>query len=493
MTVNMSSSVEKKEVGRDLTSGPIFQNLILFSMPIILSNLIQQVYAMVDLAVAGQFVGAIGTVGVNTGGEMADLVLPVAMGCASAGQIYIAQQVGAKDERGISKTVSTLIAASLILSFVLTAVALIFCRPILNLLNCPENAMSQAMAYMMITAFGYPFVFGYNAVCGLLRGMGESRRPLYFIIVAAVINIFADIILVAGFRMEAAGTAIATVLSQIGSFAAAFWYMYKNRERFGISFDRSMLRIDIPTLGILSRLSLPQIARSLLVRVGLLYINASVNAYGTEVSAANGVGNKLQKFLEVFSQSVDSACSTMIGQNLGAKQTDRAEKITWASLAMTMSIAAVVSAIGLLWGRQLFAIFSDDPLVLSLGVVYMQFLVIHFFTSAFIGPFQGMITGCGFVSLGFAIGILDGIICKIGLSLMFLPFFAEPTGIFAFFCSEIPAEVTAAVSLTGAGAVNNFGYLAYFLGGSCSRILPGLLCFGYFLSGKWKTRKLLVS
>ncbi len=486
------SEVKTENVGSDLTQGPIFKSLFAFALPLILANVIQQLYGMVDLAVAGRYVGATGTVGVNTGSEMADLILPVAMGCATAGQIYIAQQVGAKDERGSSRTVSTLLTFSVLVSLLLMAAAIVFCRPILNLLNCPEDSLGQASSYMIITALGYPFIFGYNAVCGLLRGMGESRRPLYFIIISAVINIFSDILLVAVFHMEAAGTAIATVLSQIASFAAALIYLYRCRERFGLRFDRSLISIDRPTLAVLLRLGVPQMARSLLVRFGMLYINANVNAYGTEVSAANGVGNKIQKFLEVFNQGVDSAGAAMIGQNLGAKKKDRAARVVWCELAMTMSIAAVCCALGLVWGRQLFSVFSDDELVLDMGVVYMQFMVIHFISSAFIGPFQAMVTGSGFASMGFAIGILDGIVCKIGLSMLFIPMFDAGAGIFGFFCGEIPARVTQQVVLTGIGAAHPYGYLAYFLGIACSRILPGLMCFGYFISGSWKTRKLLV-
>ena len=159
-------------------------------------------------------------------------------------------------------------------------------------------------------------------------------------------------------------------------------------------------------------------------------------------------------------QGVDTASASMIGQNLGARQTERARKVTWSTLAMTMFFAAVSSALCLLLPEQIFGIFTTDPEVIDLGVVYLRFMVIHFFSSAFVGAFQAMVTGCGFVSLGFAIGLLDGVICKIGLSLIF-------------------------VNLLG------MGYTGYFLGIACSRILPGLLCFAYFLSGRWKTRKLL--
>ncbi len=484
----MASQAASGRVGRDLTQGPIFTGLLTFALPIILANVIQQLYGMVDLAVVGKYVtGTAGTNGVNIGGEMADLVLPVAMGFGTAGQIFIAQLVGAKDSSKTSATVSTLLTFTGIVSIVIALLSILFCVPILNMLNCPASSMGQAEAYMIITAIGFPFVFGYNAVCGILRGMGESKRPLIFIIIAATVNIFADILLVAVIPLEAAGTAIATVLSQIGSFAAALYYLYRSRDKLGLKFDLSFFKMDIPVLKTLLKLGLPQVARSLLVRFGLLYVNAGIYAYGEEVSAASGVGNKLQKFMEVFVQGVDTASASMIGQNLGAQKPDRAAKVTWSTLVMTMVLATATSAVCLMWPEEIFGLFTDVDVVKTLGIVYLEFMVIHFYSSAFVGTFQAMVTGCGFVSLGFAIGILDGIVCKIGLSLIFAPLFANAgdTGFFAFFCSQVPDPATLTLCPDN-------GYLGYFLGIACSRILPGLLCFGYFLSGKWKTRKLLV-
>lgn len=456
----MESMIKKRGVGADLTGGPIFKTLVLFAIPIILTNLIQQLYGMVDLMVIGQFVGSTGTVGVSTGGEMADLVTPVAMGFSTAGQIFIAQLAGAHDDRRIKDTVGTLLTFMLGLSFVLALAGIFFCKPILQLLNCPAEALSQAEAYMIITVLGFPFIFGYNAICGVLRGMGESKRPLLFIIVAATVNIVFDLVLVVGFDLQAAGTAIATTLSQLGSFLAALIYLYKCREKFDFVPALSYFKVRRDILWILIKLGIPQVVRSMLVRFSLLWINANINAYGLVVSATNSVGNKIQKFAEVFMQGVDTASAAMIGQNLGAKKPERAQKVTWATLALTMSCAVVVSLLCVTVPGSIFGIFTADEAVRELGVVYLHIMVIHFFSSAFVGAFQAMVTGCGFVSLGFAIGILDGVVCKIGLSLVF-------------------------VNLMG------MGYVGYFLGIGCSRILPGLLCFAYFLSGRWRTRKLL--
>lgn len=447
-------------VGRNLTEGPIMRTLLSFAIPIVLTNLVQQLYSMVDLVVIGKFVGNAGTVGVNTGGEIADLVMPLAIGFSSAGQIFISQLCGAGNEKKVKDTIGTLLSFMLIVSAILAAVTIIFVNPILAVLNCPKEALDQARAYMVITALGIPFVFGYNAVCGVLRGMGESKRPLTFILVAASINVVLDLILVIVFRLEAAGTAIATTASQFGSFAAAAFFMWKKKDKFDFELKLSYFKIHTDILWVLVKLGIPQVARSLLVRTSMLWINATANSYGMVVSATNSVGNKLQKFLEVFIQGVDTAAAAMIGQNLGARKIDRAKKVTLDTLWATLVCAAVVSILCLLIPEHIFGMFTKEAEVQQMGAIFLQIMIVHFFSSAVVGAFQSMVNGSGFVSLGFLIGILDGVVCKVGLSLLFVYVF-------------------------------NMGYLGLFWGVACSRILPAILCGAYFFSGKWKYRKLL--
>lgn len=200
----MEAKLSIKRVGKNLTEGNILNTLLLFAVPIILTNLIQQLYGMVDLIVIGQYVGSTGTVGVSTGGELSDLMTPIATSFASAGKIFIAQLVGAKYEKRIKETIGTLLSLMMIISVVCAVASIWFYKPILNLLNCPEEALSQASSYMIITALGMPFIFGYNAVCGVLRGLGESKKPLTFVAVAATVNIFGDLLLVAVFQLQAA-------------------------------------------------------------------------------------------------------------------------------------------------------------------------------------------------------------------------------------------------------------------------------------------------
>lgn len=458
--MDLEAAMQRKKVGTNLTEGPIMKGLLMFAIPIVLTNLVQQLYSMVDLIVIGKFVGSIGTVGVNTGGEVADMLSPVAMGFSTAGQIYIAQLVGAREDGKVKQTVGTLLTFMLAISVILCMVMVVCCRPILELLNCPTEAIGQATAYMIITAFGTPFVFGYNAVCGILRGMGESKRPLYFILVAAVVNIVLDIILVAIFRLDAAGTAIATIFSQLGSFLAAFIFMWKNRERFDFEIKLSYFKIDGEILKILIRLGIPQVVRSIFVRCGMLWVNANANAFGLVVSAANSVGNKLQKFLEVFVQGIDTASASMIGQNLGAKKTDRAGKTTLCTVSATLVCATGCCLLCLFCPHQIFGIFTSDEQVINLGATFLRIFILHFYASAVTGSFQAMVTGSGFVELGFMLGILDGVICKIGFSMIFMYVF-------------------------------HMGYIGLWWGVACSRILNGCICIYYYMSGKWKNRKLL--
>ena len=456
----MTGTVKTKKVGADLTSGPIFKALLAFVVPIILTDLIQQLYSLVDLLVIGQFMGSTGTVGVSTGGEISDMLTPVATAFGAAGQIYIGQLVGAKEEEKLKKAIGTLITLMTVGSLIFMAVTLIFRNQILTLLNCPSEAFGQAVNYMIITAIGFPFIFGYNAICGTLRGMGESRRPLLFIIIAAVVNIFLDILLVGPFHMEAAGTAIATAMSQMASCIAALIYMNKHKERFDFELKLSYFKIHKEQAKVILTLGIPQAIRSLLVRVSMLYVNACVNAYGLTESATNSVGNKLQKFLEVYTSSFSQAASAMVAQNLGAKKHDRAARTVLYSCASCLVLASVSAFLIIVFPRQVFGIFTKDVSVIDMGVIYLRILVIHLFLSAITSTFQSMVIGSGFASMNFMIGILDGVVCKIGLAIVF----ARALGM---------------------------GVEGYWWGTALSRLIPGAICVWYLLSGKWKTRKLL--
>lgn len=456
----MTKALSSRRAGTDLTEGPIFGTLIKFAIPIIITNIVQLLYGMVDLAIIGQYCGSVGTVGVSTGGEMSDLMTPIASAFSTAGQIYIAQLVGAKEHDRVKETVGTLLTLMLGISAVTMIGTVLFYDTILGWLNCPREALKQAADYMIITAIGMPFVFGYNAICGMLRGMGESKRPLMFVIVAASVNVVTDYLFVVVFHMEAAGAAIATVLSQIGSCVAAFLFLYKRKDQFDFTLRFSYFKIKKQPLMVLMKLGLPMLLRICAVQYSMLWVKASINSYGLVVSATNSVGSKLERFLNVFVQGVDGGAGAMIGQNLGAKKYERTKKIVYVTLGSTMVLALLSTVLSLAFPRQLLHIFTTDPEVVEFGVIYLRIMVCAFFVAAFCNAFKSLVTGAGEVTLGLFVGILDGVICRIGISLI---------------CVHIL----------------KLGAVSFFWGTALCQLIPGFVCLGYFLSGKWRTKKLL--
>jgi Na+-driven multidrug efflux pump len=260
--------------------------------------------------------------------------------------------------------------------------------------------------------------------------------------------------------MEAAGTAIATVVSQFASFAASALYMYRHRKNFGFELKLEHFKINMQDCKVIMGLGIPQALRSTLVRFSMLWVNANVNSYGIVASATNSVGNKLQKFLEVGTTGLSQAAAAMVGQNLGARKIDRCKKIVLYSFYSGLVIAACISALCFFFPKAVFGVFTQDAAVLEMGVIYLRIMVFHFFLSALTSAFQSMVIGSGHASLNFVIGIMDGIVCKIGFSILFA---------------------------WGLG----MGAIGFFWGTALSRAIPGVICVAYFLSGRWENRKLL--
>lgn len=322
--------------------------------------------------------------------------------------------------------------------------------------------MQETANYMRISFLGFPFIFGYNAVCAVLRGMGDSKRPLIFVIIAAVSNIVFDLVLVAGFHMAAAGTAIATVAGQALSFLFAVVFLYHRRESFGFDFKARSFAIRWEHLSIFLKLGLPQVVQSACIHVTVIYVNSMVNAYGLVESATNSVGAKITQLANTITQSMNQGCAAMIGQNLAAGKQDRAKKVVYTGLTVGLLLACVNTVLALTVPELIFSIFTSDAAVIQFGVAhYMRVAIVIFFLSSVMGPMQSMVTGSGFAILGLFVGILDGVIFRLSFSYLF-------------------------------ATVLQMGVDGYFLASALARLGPVLICSGYFISGKWRTRKLLV-
>lgn len=455
----MSKKLDSR-VGADLTQGNILRQLLIFVFPLLLTNVVQQLYNTVDMIVIGQYVGATGTVGVSQGGEVATMVTFMASAFGSAAQIYIAQLFGGGKKKEISETMMTALLFTAILSAACMAICILGCDLFLDWLNCPPEALDQARDYMIIVSLGLPFIFGYNTVCGILRGLGESKRPLYFILVAAVSNIFMDILLVAVIPLEAAGTAIATITAQFASFVAAFIFLYKRRSAFGIEFKRENIKIVGQHLNVLLKLGIPMAFSSAFIHGSQLICGAHINQFGLVASATNSIGNKVQKLINVFCNSVNHGSGAMVAQNIGAKKFDRVRKIVYTAATCSAVLASLAVIIGIFYPREAFRLFTDDKDVIELGVTYMHICLISFVSSPFHGSFSAVISGSGNSKLSFFASMLDGVVLRLGISFVL-------------------------------GYTFNMGVVGFFYGNTIAKLAPTIIGVIYFYSNRWTTRKLL--
>lgn len=457
----MNNTAARRQVGLDMTQGSILRLLVTFTLPLLLSNLLQQLYNMVDVAVIGQFVGSVGTVGVSTGGEIATFLTFVATSFGTAGQIYVAQLVGARDEKGVQETIGTLLTFMMLLSLASTAASILWCDPLLKLLNTPPEAMAQARSYMQIVSLGMPAVFGYNAVCGIMRGIGESKRPLLFIAISASANVVLDLFLVAVIPLQAAGTAIATVIAEAAAFLASLLFMYRRQEHFCFHFHLREFAIRRRCMGVLLKLGIPLTLQTAFIHLSQLYCTAQINNFGLVASATNSVGSKLNKLINSFTSSVQGGAGAMIGQNIGAQRYDRVRRTVWATFGFCCVFCAAEVFLALVMPRQMFGIFSRDSAVLDAGVIYMEISVIMFVLATIQAPLMSLITGVGNAPLSFLAGMLDGVILRLGISIYLAQYL-------------------------------HFGVTGYYYGNVLARLGPVAVGAAYYFSGRWMHAKSLV-
>lgn len=449
----------EKTMIRDLTNGSVGRQLLQFSLPFMLSNALQTVYNLVDMVIVGQFVGSTGLSGVSIGGNLVWLLCCLAIGYTSGSQIFISQLVGAKDHEGIRRTIGTTFTSISIFAVLFSVLGIAFHRPLLDLLNTPAEAYQQAADYVIISCAGLFFVYGYNTVSAILRGMGDSTHPFIFIAIAAGLNVVLDILFVGPMGMEAAGAALATVLSQAISFIISVVYLYRNKESFGFDFKLRSFALDMRVMKDLSRLGLPLTVQSSAINISMLYVSAGINTYGLVYSSVYAIGGKLQSIMFIITNSISTASATMFGQNLGAGKPDRVKKIFWFGILYCMVFFVLVAAVCLCFPEAIFRIFTQDTDVIAQAAHFMVTLVVMFSGFASMTPGIALINGIGNGSLSLITALLDGVLVRIGLCILL----AAPMGVWGYFWGNALA-----------------GYVSTIIG------------FAYYLTGAWKRRKLMV-
>lgn len=384
---------ETNQVNR-ITEGSIYGQLLLFFFPILFGTFFQQLYNTADAMVVGRFVGkqALAAVGGSTS-TLINLLVGFFVGLASGATVVISQYYGARKADKVHWAVHTSIAFSVLGGVILMVLGFVFSGWALRLMQTPEDVMEHALVYIRIYFLGMVPNLIYNMGAGILRAVGDSRRPLYFLIVSCFINIILDVLLVAVMRIGVAGAAIATISSQIISAILVVWALMKTEDTYKLQWKEA--RIDRRMLGRIVRIGIPAGMQSIMYNISNVIIQAGVNTLGTDNVSAWATYGKVDGLFWMMINALGIAVTAFVGQNYGARRIDRVRKGAGACMVIGI-IMTVVSGFALYnWGHYLVWLFTTDPQVQEISISLLHFMVPTFITYIAIEILSGTLRGVG--------------------------------------------------------------------------------------------------
>lgn len=373
---------------KDLTKGSIFQALIQFSLPYLLSCFLQTFYGLADLYVTGQFNGADAISAVSIGSQVMHMLTVIIVGLAMGSTVTISQAVGEKNSPKAGKAVGNTVVLFLLVSAVLTAVLLLCTNGILRIISVPPEAVTQTRRYLMICFGGIPFITAYNIISCIFRGLGDSKSPLYFVAAACVLNVILDFIFIGGFHMGATGAALGTVFSQTASVALSYWMI--RRKSLGLQVKKEDFCPQRQTLGGILKIGVPIAFQDGFIQVSFMIITIIANQRGVTAAASVGIVEKIISFLFLVPSAMLSSVSAIAAQNVGAKAYQRASRALQYGV-MVCVIFGLLAVVGCkLEAEGILGLFAQEQAVIEMGSQYLRayvwdcvFAGIHFCFSGY--------------------------------------------------------------------------------------------------------------
>ena len=407
----------------DMTHGAILPQLIRFSLPLIASSVLQLLYNAADVAVVGRFAGSEALAAVGSTGSLINLLTNLFIGLSLGGNVVIAHAHGAGDQKAVSRSVHTTIALSLVSGVIVMIVGLLASRPMLHLMGSPDDVIDLAALYMRIYFIGMPFNMLYNFGAGVLRAMGDTKRPLFYLAVSGLVNVALNLVLVIVFRMGVAGVAIATVASQVMS--AAFVILYLLRTEECIRVDLKKLTLDKKYVKEILRIGLPAGIQSTVFNISNVTIQSTVNAQGSIVMAGNAAAGNLEGFVYVAMNALAQGALTFSSTNRGARQYDRVRRILWVALGAALVAGLAVGLVFLAFGDKLLTIYNTDPDVIYWGMVRMGIILPTYFVCGLMDVAACQMRGMGYSVLPMVVSLTGA--CAFRLIWIFTVYAMHPT------------------------------------------------------------------
>ena len=447
-------------ITKDFTKGNIAKQLLWLSLPFMASNALQVLYSTIDMIIVGEYVGTAGISAVGQSSQIVNFATMVCLGFSNAGQVLLAQALGAGKKKETNNIIGTLFSLVLILAVALSAIILVLRSVILDVMNIPKESYDMAMQYMIICAAGLVFTAGYNMVSAVLRGMGDSKRPFLFIAIASVVNLVLDLLFTGLLGWGVAGAAYATIIGQAVSFVFSLFYLYKRKESFGFDFERNSFKINRQYAKMMASIGTPMAIQSGCINISMLFVNSMINSVGVVASATFSAGVKIDDIINKISQGIHHAAMPMVSQNIGAERQDRAKRVVYSAWIFSGIWTVVFIALYIFFGKQMFMLFSNDTAVHEMSSTFIKAILWMFPALAMMRGTGALIQGIGNAKLSMVLALLDGVILRIGLSWLFGIYF--DWGFYGF--------------------VLGYGLAPYGVA------VPGVI---YFLSGMWRRHKVL--
>lgn len=409
----------------DLTKGSESRKILLFALPMLLGNVFQQMYNVVDTIIVGKYIGKEALAAVGASFPVIFVLVSLLIGFSTGITILISQYFGARQYNNVHRATTTLFAFLMGSALLLGAAGYYFSDHIFQLIRLPKEVIPQASEYFRIYCAGMVFMFGFNATSAILRGIGDSKTPLYFLMLSTLANILLDIYFVVGLDMGVRGAALATVISQGTVFLGAVLYLNKTHEIISFRLKYWVFDLEILLKGL--KIGLPTGMQHSFVALGMTALFRIVNDFGTDTIAAYSAAVRIDSFAVMPAMSLSAALSTFVGQNLGANKPQRVKKGLQATLLIAIVTSIIISLTVIIFGNELMAVFTSDKNVINKGAEYLLIVGAFYIVFSAMFMFQAVLKGAGDT-------ITTMIITLISLWLLRVPvaylLSREPTGLY---------------------------------------------------------------
>ncbi|MDY2699543.1 MAG: MATE family efflux transporter [Lachnospiraceae bacterium] len=387
-----------------MCNGPLFGKILLFTLPLMLSGILQLLFNAADVVVVGQFAGNEALAAVGSTGALTNLLVNLFIGLSVGANVLVARYYGARQEEEVSRTVHTAVLISVIGGIFLAAIGIAAARPLLIMMDTPKNVIEHSVLYMRIFFLGMPVMLLFNFGSAILRAIGDTRRPLFYLSIAGVINVILNLGFVILFHMGVAGVAMATVISQCISATLIVRCLMRSEGCFQLQLEK--LHMDWDKFSKIAAIGLPAGIQGSLFSISNVLIQSSVNSFGSVAMAGNTAGSNVEGFVYTAMNSVHQTAVSFTGQNLGGKRYDRINKILIECLLFVTAIGLIMGNGAVFFGKQILSLYSSDPAVISYGLQRITIICTTYFICGIMDVLVGSIRGLGYAVMPMIVSLL---------------------------------------------------------------------------------------